>query len=71
MSGALTIWTIYKSPSDHPGKWVLRGRDVPGDIHAEYVVGDSLEEVRKAVPFGLIRLPRSAQDVPVIYEVWI
>jgi len=67
----LTVWTIYKNPSDYPGKWVLRGSDVPGNVHAEAVVGDTLEEVRRAVPFGLIRLERCAHDDPVIHEIWI
>ena len=71
MSDVLTIWTIYKDPTDYPGKWVLRGCDVPGTVHEDCVVGDTLEEVQKAVPFGLIRLSRTEHDDPVIYEIWI
>ena len=67
----LTIWTIYNSPSDHPGKWVLRGHDVPGGPRQEHVVADSLEHIRMAVPPGLICLMRSPEDDATIHESWI
>ena len=66
----LEIWTVYENPSDHPGKFVVRKfhLDQPTDVHH---VEDTLEAARKHVPFGLIRLPRSAGDDPVILEVWL
>jgi hypothetical protein len=67
----LTIWTVYKSPSDHPGKWVLRGHDVPGGPRRSYMSFDSLEQARAAVPIGLIRMTRDPSDDAAIYESWI
>ncbi len=67
----LTIWTIYQSPSDHPGKWVLRGHDIPGGPQAECLVGNSLEEIRLAVPPGLICMDHDPLDDPVIVESWV
>lgn len=72
--GALTVWTVYVNPLDHPGKWVLRGFNVAGGgavPHEHCVVADSLEEVRAAVPPGLVRLPPSEHDEPHIFESWV
>jgi hypothetical protein len=67
----LTVWTIYKSPLDYPGKWVLRGHDVPGGPRLEHFVGSSLGEVRAHLPFGLFHLSRDPNDDPTIYETWL
>lgn len=70
----LTIWVIYRSPRDFPGKWVLRGQDASGGVvtpHAKCRVGDSLEAVRNCLPPGLICLGRQPGDDPVIFETWI
>jgi hypothetical protein len=71
----LTIWVIYHSPSDFPGKWVLRGQDaLPGRVvrpHANGFICETLEQARKHVPPGLAMLTRHPDDDPVIYEVWL
>lgn len=75
----LTVWTIYCNPSDHPGKWALRGHDVePSLLDGEIVsmrsdcfVAMSLEECRARVPKGLVRVARAVSDDPAIYESWI
>lgn len=72
----LTIWTVYHSPSDHPGKWVLRAWDITSGFpqpvpRSSCVVADSLDAVRKALPPFLRRLPRESTDDPVIYESWV
>jgi hypothetical protein len=70
----LTIWTVYRSPSDHPGKWVLRGHDVTaaGSVpRPDCIVADTLDLIRDHLPPGLCRLPRDAADDPVIYESWV
>lgn len=69
----MTIWTIYHSPSDYPGKWVLRAFDVTADGHQareECVVADSLEAVRAALPRGRVSIGRMRGDDPAIYECW-
>lgn len=73
---SLTIWTVYRSPSDYPGKWVLRAWDiVRGSPSAqprhECDVADSLDEIRELLPPGLHCLGREHADDPVIYESWI
>jgi hypothetical protein len=71
---SLTIWTIYRNPGDHPGKWVLRAHDVgPGTTQARpgCYIANSYEELLSSLPSGLDRLPRDAYDDPVIYECWI
>ena len=70
----LTIWAIYKHPSDYPDKWVLRGHDIgPGtvDPHPDCVVADSYEELIESLPTDLTRLSPHPNDNPVIFETWI
>jgi hypothetical protein len=74
MTDLLTIWVIYRSPSDYPGKWVLRGHDIgPGSVtsHAKKIVADTLQELRAHLPPGLVPLTLHPDDDPVIYETWL
>jgi len=71
----LETWTIYESPADFPGRFVLRrwtirsdGQLLPDPV-ATAIVG-TLEEARRAVPRGLYCQPRNPGDDPVIVEVW-
>jgi hypothetical protein len=75
VTDALTVWVIYFSPLDYPGKYVLRGQDVlRGQSapvpHEHCTVRDSLDECRAAV-CHLYRLERHPGDPPVIVETWI
>ena len=71
----LTIWVIYRHPSDYPGKWVLRGQDAMRDgtvrPHGKLVVADSLEAARAWLPPGLDLMQRHPADDPAIYETWL
>jgi len=71
----LTIWTIYREPSDHPGCWVLRAHDVfPGKrthSHDFFFVAATLNEIRAKVPPGTWCIGRTSIDHPVIYESWV
>lgn len=71
----LTIWTIYQSPLDYPGRFVVRAYDVAGDgqvvPRAEQAVCGSLEEARARVPCGLYWMNRNPVDDPTIVETWI
>jgi hypothetical protein len=72
--GRLEVLTVYKDPRDNPGKWVLRGFDVRSngtEARADCVVADSLDEVRRSVPVGCVRLGRSGGDDPCVYESWV
>lgn len=75
MNEPLAMWTIFCSPRDYPGKYVLRRFDIgPGQVKPALVpsaVGDTLEEVRKALPIWLVCFPRGEQDVPTIVESWM
>jgi hypothetical protein len=71
----VTVWTIYREPSDHPGRGVLRAHDVfPGirmQSHDFCFVAETLEEVRAKVPPGTSCVGRASEDDPVIHESWI
>jgi hypothetical protein len=78
MSGdgpVLTIFVIYKEPSDYPGKWVIREQRIKAgsvEIMAQpYGVFDDLLEARDAIPIGLYQMPRQEGDHPDIFECWI
>lgn len=70
---SLAIWTIYQSPSDHPGefvarKWLVKTEPVP----SEWVVkGATLAEVRAKLPPHLFRMERDPMDDPNIVESWL
>lgn len=68
---ALTVWTVYRSPKDYPGHWVLRAHDVPGGPRADCYVSKSYEGVIKHVPADRVRLARMPQDDPPIVETWV
>jgi len=61
----LTLWVIYESPSDYPGKFVVRRqhstrRAVVIDLEAW--VFDSMAEARTAIPEGLYNTGRYDMD---------
>jgi hypothetical protein len=73
-ASALTVWVIYNSPRDHPGKWVLRAQDANRDgvrPHDDCYVCESLEQARAYLPWGVVKLARHPEDDPVIYETWV
>jgi hypothetical protein len=71
MNAVLTIWTIYYNPIDYPGKFVLRGHDIPGGPRPSCVIGNTIEDVRSSVPYGLYRMSRQINDEPHIVESWV
>lgn len=66
----LTMWVVYNSPKDFPGLYVAR-KWVKNAPTSELVSAESLDEVRKQIPQGLMRVPRDTRDDPVIVETWI
>lgn len=75
MNSNLEIYTIYKSPSDFPGdyvikKWVFNPHPSQ-DLNFIFINSD-LEMCRKEMKkFGLHRINRDVNDDPVILETWI
>ncbi|MDR1280294.1 MAG: hypothetical protein LBK99_05685 [Opitutaceae bacterium] len=66
----VTMYVVYRSPMDFPGKFVGRkfvGETATGDSF----VSESLEEVRKWIPRGMWNIGRDKTDEPQILEVWI
>lgn len=74
MTGGLSIWTVYRNPSDMPGWYVVRRHVVDGQgarATSEFASARTLEEVRTMLPLGLTRLPREPTDEPHIVECWL
>lgn len=74
-SHLLPMWVVYNSPSDFPGKFVVRRQSAgPGFVVADATptaIVNTLDEARAAIPPGKINLHRSPDDDPVIAEVWV
>jgi hypothetical protein len=73
-SAALDIWTVYEHPRDYPQGYVMRRWSVTDDgpvMTPQVVYTATLEDMRRYVPMGLIRLPRQPGDDPCILETWI
>ena len=71
---SLSIWTVYDKPADFPTMFVARRWVVVGPVpHAtdDVVFAYNLERLRDQLPPGLVRLPPSPGDDPVIVESWI
>lgn len=66
----MIIWTIYKHPSDYPGKYVAR-QFLYGEPGAIFLVADTLKQIRAKIPPEMLKLPRDINDDPVIVESYI
>lgn len=66
----MITWTIYRHPKDFPDKYVLRKFFYALPTGDKYLA-DTLEDIRKHVPNGLVRIPRDKDDDQPIVETWI
>lgn len=76
-SQVMTLWAIYASPRDYPGKyvvrrWILRrGTKLPPLPEPDPAITDSLDQARASIPPGRQRLERTDDDVTSLVESWI
>ena len=64
------MWIIYEESPAFPNQYVARRYRSYVET-GEYVVGDTLNDVRAKLPPGLMRIERSNQDDPMVRESWI
>ena len=65
-----SMWIVFEEPPAFPNQYVARlYRSYVAT--GEYVVGNTLNEVRAKLPSGLMRMERSSQDDPLVRESWI
>jgi hypothetical protein len=72
----LFVWAIFDHPRDYPDWWVVRAFEVvvgqqgsrASPVHTLHA---SLAEARASLPPGLVQLPLSKGDDPVIAETWV
>ena len=72
----LSMWTVYNSPSDYPGKFVARRFDVDASgpkPSMSIIIMDDLDKLREMLAFEmhLVCLTRSPEDDPKIVETWL
>jgi hypothetical protein len=65
-----SIWVVYESPEDFPDQYVAR-RFYLNRVTKDFVVGNTLVEVRSKLPKGLFKIERSKRDHPQVRESWI
>nr|WP_217346021.1 hypothetical protein [Noviherbaspirillum sp. L7-7A]MBV0880383.1 hypothetical protein [Noviherbaspirillum sp. L7-7A] len=65
-----SMWIVYEEPPAFPNQYVARRYRSYVET-GEFVVGDTLNDVRAKLPPGLMRLERSSQDDPMVRESWI
>lgn len=64
----LPLISVYKFPLDYPDKFVARLFDMQKPT--KYVIiKDTLEEIE--IPYGLVKLPRSAEDINSLLHSWV
>lgn len=71
-------YTIYFSPTDYPGKYVIRRFDIvrgqTGPVPREAAIAESLAHARLAISLlnpGAVCFERSPGDDPNIVETWL
>lgn len=68
------IFTVYFSPKDFPGKYVVRLFDADKPLRF-ITVSDTLDDARAGIPqgppLGFHRMVRSPIDDPAIVETWL
>jgi hypothetical protein len=72
--GALSIWTIYDRPRDHPEGFIARRFEVAdGEPTAtKDTICGKLEDIQQAFwKAGLVKLSRNDDDEPQIVENWL
>jgi hypothetical protein len=73
--GALTIWTIYDKPSDHPEGYIARRFEVSEGgrtLATRDTLTGKLDDIRQALwKAGLMKLSRKDGDEPQIVESWV
>jgi hypothetical protein len=65
-----SIWIVYESPPDFPDQYVARRMKLNRST-GDYVVGNTMNDVRSKLPKGLFKIERSDRDDPLIRESWI
>nr|WP_314623244.1 hypothetical protein [uncultured Noviherbaspirillum sp.] len=65
-----SMWIVFEEPPAFPNQYVARLYRSYVDT-GEYVVGNTLNEVRAKLPSGLMRMERSSHDDPLVRESWI
>jgi hypothetical protein len=74
-SEVLGMWTVFDHPSDFPHCFVARlalvSRGAALILTEDIVTADTLCELRRLLPPGLIRIERHPNDDAKIVEIWL
>lgn len=73
MNKSMNMWAIYEKPKDYPNDYVARRWEITEKAvpTGEILLADNIHTLRRKLPPGLHRIPRSLDDDPYILETWI
>jgi hypothetical protein len=71
MDWPITLFVVYRSPSDFPGKYVVRRWLDAVPEREPLRVCEQLDQARAAIPAGAAYIGRMREDDPAICEVWL
>ena len=66
----LSMWIVYEDIPEFPNQYVAKRCRLDVET-GDYVVGDTLNDLRAKLPPGLMRIERSSHDHPQVRESWI
>ena len=68
----IETFAVFKHPSDYPDKWVCRRFVGEQADELPLLVGLSYDSVVEILSNrGLMKIPKSPEDVPSLVETWI
>ena len=67
----LSMWTVYRSPRDYPGKYVARRFELDRPTHGRHRRRRARQRAGADGAARTYRLDRYPDDDPVIVEVWL
>lgn len=70
-SEPLSLWVVTENPSDFPGQYVARLWHGERATTTKIVAEDLKSIRREMLRRGLMLVPRSPEDDPVIFEIWL
>lgn len=67
----MITYTVYKDPTDYPGKYVVRRFDGLQPDPQPTAVTDNIKQARDHIPDNMYHIERCPNDDPKIVETWI
>lgn len=67
----LSLYTVYASPRDYPGRYVIRRFSLDRPTDEVHLFDDLVQARNWCIHRGLFNLGRDEADNPCIVETWV